>query len=81
MKNIADQTDHAGLLKGGHDDRAAQDFAFTLRNIVTSDLMPANRVVYDRRVAPAFRRATGARAWVPTAGTNSICRHGAPRRS
>ena len=65
MKNIADQTDHAGLLKGGHDDRAAQDFAFTLRNIVTSDLMPANRVVYDRRVAPAFRRATGAAPATP----------------
>lgn len=65
MKNIADQTDHAGLLKGGHDDRAAQDFAFTLRNIVTSDLMPANRIVYDRRVAPALRRASGAAPTTP----------------
>jgi ubiquinone/menaquinone biosynthesis C-methylase UbiE len=65
VKNIADQTDHAALLKGGHDDRAAQDFAFTLRNIVTSDLMPANRLVFDRRVAPAMRRATGAAPTTP----------------
>jgi ubiquinone/menaquinone biosynthesis C-methylase UbiE len=65
VKNIADQTDHAALLKGGHDDRAAQDFAFTLRNIVTSELMPANRLVFDRRVAPAMRRATGAAPTTP----------------
>ena len=59
MKNIADQADHAALVRGGHDDRAAQDFAFTLRNHVTGELMPANRTVFDRRVAPAFVRAHG----------------------
>lgn len=59
MKNIIDQASHAALLKGGHDDRAAQDFAFTLRNLVTSELMPANRTVFDRRAGPAFARAQG----------------------
>ncbi|MFZ4689853.1 MAG: methyltransferase domain-containing protein [Polymorphobacter sp.] len=59
MKNIADQADHAALIKGSHDDRAAQDFAFALRNHVTGELMPANRTVFDRRVAPAFVRAQG----------------------
>ena len=59
MKRIEDQADHAALVKGAHDDRAAQDFAFTLRNYVTSELMPSNRVVYDRRAAPAFERRQG----------------------
>ncbi len=59
MKSIIDQAPHAALVKGGHDDRAAQDFAFTLRNLVTSELMPANRTIYDRRAGPAFARSTG----------------------
>lgn len=60
MKNLADQVRHAALVTGGHDDRAAQDFAFTLRNLVTSELMPANRIVHDVRAAPAYARAHGA---------------------
>ena len=59
MKNLIDQAPHAALVKGNHDDRAAQDFAFTLRNLVTSEFMPANRIVYDARVAPAYTRAHG----------------------
>lgn len=59
MKRIEDQADHGVLVKGPHDDRAAQDFAFTLRNYVTSELMPSNRTVYDRRAAPAFARREG----------------------
>lgn len=59
MKNIVDQAGHAAFVKGSHDDRAAQDFAFTLRNHVTGELMPANRTVFDRRVAPAFARSHG----------------------
>lgn len=59
MKSLIDQTDHDVLIKGGLDDRARQDFAFSLRNFVTQALMPANRVVFDRRVAPAAERATG----------------------
>ncbi len=39
MKSIIDQAPHAALVKGGHDDRAAQDFVFTLRNLVTAELI------------------------------------------
>jgi ubiquinone/menaquinone biosynthesis C-methylase UbiE len=59
MKSIVDQTGHAALVKGSHDDRAAQDFAFTLRNHVTGELMPANRTVFDRRAATAYARQAG----------------------
>ncbi|OYU15163.1 MAG: methyltransferase type 12 [Alphaproteobacteria bacterium PA4] len=65
MKSIIDQAGHGALVKGGHDDRAAQDFAFTLRNFVTSELMPANRIVYDRRAGPRHARQTGAPATTP----------------
>jgi ubiquinone/menaquinone biosynthesis C-methylase UbiE len=60
MKRIDDQADHGALVKGGHDDRMRQDFAFALRNYVTSELMPANRLVYEARVKPAAARASGA---------------------
>jgi ubiquinone/menaquinone biosynthesis C-methylase UbiE len=65
MKNLVDQADHAALIKGDHDARAAQDFAFTLRNHITGSLMPANRVVFDRRAAPAHARSTGTPAATP----------------
>jgi ubiquinone/menaquinone biosynthesis C-methylase UbiE len=54
MKRIEGQAQHDVLVLGDHDDRARQDFAFTLRNYVTSELMPSNRVVFDRRAAKAF---------------------------
>jgi SAM-dependent methyltransferase len=60
MKSLLDQTDHAALRKGAHDDRARQDFAFTLRNLVTSEWMPSTRTVFDKRAAAAFARDTGA---------------------
>lgn len=59
MKRIEDQADHGALVKGGHDDRARADFAFTLRNLVTSEWMPSTKAVFDRRAAPAFARAQG----------------------
>jgi SAM-dependent methyltransferase len=59
MKRIEDQADHGALVKGRHDDRARADFAFTFRNMVTSELMPANRTVFDRRAGPAFAREHG----------------------
>ncbi len=65
MKSLAEQTDHAVLVKGAHDDRARQDFAFTLRNLVTSEWMPATRTVFDRRAGPAFTGATGAAPATP----------------
>jgi SAM-dependent methyltransferase len=58
MKRLEGQTPHAALVLGDHDDRARQDFAFTLRNYVTSTLMPSNRVVYDRRAAKRFSART-----------------------
>ncbi|MGL4541155.1 MAG: hypothetical protein ACRCUI_01430, partial [Polymorphobacter sp.] len=60
MKRIEDQTDHAVLVKGNADDRARQDFAFALRNFVTSELMPANKTVFERRAAPRYARLHGA---------------------
>ena len=60
MKSLIEQTEHAALRKGAHDDRARQDFAFTLRNRVTSEWMPATRTVFDKRASKAFARATGA---------------------
>ena len=65
MKSIVDQADHAALIKGGHDDRARQDFAFTLRNLVTSQWMPSTRAVFDRRAAPVHARAHGSRPETP----------------
>ena len=59
MKSLLDQTDHAALIKGRHDDRARQDFAFTMRNLVTSEWMPATQTVFERRAGPAFHSATG----------------------
>ncbi len=59
MKRIAEQEAHAALAMGDHDDRARADFAFTLRNHVTSHWMPATRIVFDRRAADAFAARTG----------------------
>jgi ubiquinone/menaquinone biosynthesis C-methylase UbiE len=59
MKNIVDQAGHAALIKGSHDDRAAQDFAFTLRNHITGELMPANRTIFDARAKPGYVRQHG----------------------
>ncbi len=59
MKSLIDQTDHAALIKGAHDDRARQDFAFTLRNLVTSEWMPSTKTVFDKRAGPAFARDAG----------------------
>ena len=59
MKSLLDQADHAALIKGAHDDRARQDFAFTLRNLVTSEWMPATRTVFDKRASPVFQSANG----------------------
>ena len=65
MKSLAEQADHAVLVKGAHDDRARQDFAFTLRNLVTSEWMPATRTVFDRRAAPRFASTHGAHPATP----------------
>lgn len=59
MKRIADQGNHGILKTGSLDDRARQDFAFTFRNKITSDLMPANRVVFEKRAARAFEKERG----------------------
>ena len=59
MKSLAPQADHAALMKGEHDDLARADFAFTLRNLVTSEWMPATKTVFDRRAAAAYARETG----------------------
>jgi ubiquinone/menaquinone biosynthesis C-methylase UbiE len=59
MKRIEGQTQHDVLVTGDHDDRARQDFAFTFRNYVTSELMPSNRVVFDRRAAKTFKAQNG----------------------
>ncbi|MEO0412230.1 MAG: methyltransferase domain-containing protein [Pseudomonadota bacterium] len=59
MKRIEEQTQHGVLKMGGLDDRARQDFAFSFRNKITSDLMPANRVVFEQRAAKRFEKANG----------------------
>jgi ubiquinone/menaquinone biosynthesis C-methylase UbiE len=59
MKNLAPMTPHAALVEGGHDDRARQDFAFSLRNRVTSALMPATRTVFDGRARQRWTAAHG----------------------
>ncbi|MEM7570900.1 MAG: class I SAM-dependent methyltransferase [Pseudomonadota bacterium] len=59
MKRIEEQTQHGVLKTGSLDDRARQDFAFTFRNKITSDLMPANRLVFDQRAAGRFEKANG----------------------
>lgn len=59
MKRIEEQGNHGALKTGTLDDRARQDFAFTFRNKITSDLMPANRVIFEKRAARAFEKQTG----------------------
>ncbi len=59
MKSLVPQAAHAALVTGDHDDRARQDFAFTLRNLVTSEWMPGTRTVFDRRAGPAYAKAHG----------------------
>lgn len=59
MKRLDDQTKHAVLELGDHDDRARQDFAFTFRNYVTGELMPSNRTLYEKRAAPRFAKKHG----------------------
>ncbi|WP_448581467.1 methyltransferase domain-containing protein [Thermaurantiacus sp.] len=65
MKRIAEQEAHAGLAMGDHDDRARADFAFTLRNRVTSTWMPGTRTIFDRRAAGAFEKRHGRRPQSP----------------
>ncbi len=65
MKRIAEQEGHAGLALGDHDDRARADFAFTLRNRVTSTWMPGTRTIFDRRAADAFAARHGRRPQSP----------------
>lgn len=59
MKRIEEQTQHGVLKTGGLDDRARQDFAFSFRNKITSDLMPANRAVFENRASKRFEQAHG----------------------
>lgn len=59
MKRIEGQAPHDVLVTGDHDDRARQDFAFTFRNYVTSELMPSNRIVFDGRAAKKFKTENG----------------------
>jgi SAM-dependent methyltransferase len=59
MKRLEPMTPHAALVRGDHDDRARQDFAFTLRNLVTSRLMPGTRRVYDGRARQAWAAING----------------------
>lgn len=59
MKRIEEQGNHGVLQTGSLDDRARQDFAFTFRNKITSDLMPANRVIFEKRAARAFEKDHG----------------------
>jgi SAM-dependent methyltransferase len=59
MKRLDPMTPHAALVEGGHDDRARQDFAFSLRNLVTSKLMPATRTLYDTRARQRWADANG----------------------
>jgi ubiquinone/menaquinone biosynthesis C-methylase UbiE len=60
MKRLEEQTRHGALVLGGHDDRARQDFAFSLRNYMTQELMPSNKLVYDQRAGPSYAKRTGA---------------------
>lgn len=59
MKSLVPMTEHAALLPLDHDARARSAFAFTLRNLVTSRLMPGTRIVYDRRAAARFTAEKG----------------------
>lgn len=59
MKRIEEQTQHGALKTGSLDDRARQDFAFTFRNKITSDLMPANRKVFEQRASKRYEKTHG----------------------
>lgn len=59
MKNLAPMTDHPALLPLDHDDRARGAFAFTLRNHVTSRLMPGTRILFDGRARARFAATHG----------------------
>ena len=59
MKRIEGQAAHGALAEGAAEDRARQDFAFTLRNLMTGRFMPAMREVFDRRAGPAYVKRAG----------------------
>jgi ubiquinone/menaquinone biosynthesis C-methylase UbiE len=65
MKRIAEQQAHTALPMGDHDERARADFAFTLRNHVTSRWMPGTRTVFDHRAAGRFANRHGRRPQSP----------------
>jgi len=66
MKRIEEQTNPGVLKTGDLDDRARQDFAFTFRNKITADLMPANRLVFDKRAAKRFKNKSGSAPQSPS---------------
>ncbi len=53
------QTQHAVLPRTNHDELARQDFAFTLKSHISSDVGPGNRPIAEDRVVPDFVRRVG----------------------
>ena len=59
MKSLAEQVPNAATPEATADERARQDFAFTLRNYVTGELMPSVHEHYAGKIEPQFKRRHG----------------------
>ncbi|MDA1057991.1 MAG: class I SAM-dependent methyltransferase [Proteobacteria bacterium] len=53
------QTAHAVLPKTSHDELSRQEFAFTVKSHISTEVGPGNRDVADARVVPGFVKAMG----------------------
>ncbi len=59
MLNIFQQGDHPMLPQASHDERAAQEFAKSMKGFVQSGLLPGLGPVYQTRAAKRFQREQG----------------------
>ena len=53
------QEPHTALPKATHDEAARQDFAATMRKRFTTQLWPANRMLFEEQLVPKFREKHG----------------------
>ena len=53
------QADHAVLPRTNHDELARQEFAFTLKTHISTDVGPGTRDAAHARAIPKFSRARG----------------------
>jgi SAM-dependent methyltransferase len=59
MLNTAQQLYHAMLPKATHDEKARQEYARAFREYTINHVLPGNRMVYENKVVPQWKREKG----------------------